>query len=191
MRVRASLINLAAFQICWFACVMGAAVGVPLLGPALATVWLPLHIRAARPASGVELKLILVAGALGYLLDSALVLAGWLSFPAQAALGGPSTAWMVTLWLGFAATLRHGLAWLRGRYVLGVLLGAVLGPFAYWSGSQLGAVMLGDAPASLLAVSVEWMIAMPLLLLVLDALERSKPGCLSGDSERTVCQESG
>ena len=191
MRVRASLVNLAAFQICWFACVMGAAAGLPLLGPALAIVWLPLHIRAARPASGVELKLILAGGALGYVLDSALVLAGWLSFPQQAALGVPSTAWMVTLWLSFAATLRHGLAWLRGRYFLGVLLGAILGPFAYWSGSQLGAVVLGDAPASLLAVSVEWMIAMPLLLLVLDALERSKLGGLSGDSERTVCQESG
>ena len=189
--MRASLVNLAAFQICWFACVMGAAVGVPLLGPAVAILWLPLHIRAARPASGIELKLILAGGALGYLLDSTLVLAGWLSFPPQAALGVPSTAWMVTLWLGFAATLRHALAWLRGRYVLGVLLGAVLGPFAYWSGSKLGAVVLSDAPASLLAVSVEWMIAMPLLLLALDALERSKIGGLNGDSEQAVCQEGG
>lgn len=183
--------NLAAFQMCWFAAVLGAAYGIPLLGPAFAALWLPLHIRAAGQAGGIELRLILAAGALGYLLDSALVLAGWLSFPPQAELGMPSTVWMVTLWLGFAATLRHALGWLRGRYVIAVLLGIVLGPFAYWGGSELGAVVLTDTLPSLLAVSLEWMVAMPSLLLMLAFLERSAVSSLGHDASRAVRRESG
>jgi hypothetical protein len=122
----------------------------------------------------IETKLILAAGALGYALDSVIVLAGGMSFPAQAQLGAPTTLWMVTLWLGFAATLRHALGWIRGRYLLAALLGAVAGPFAYWSGSKLGAVVLTDTVPTLVMVGVEWLVAMPLLLLFLSHLERDE-----------------
>ncbi|NIV74163.1 MAG: DUF2878 family protein, partial [Gammaproteobacteria bacterium] len=122
--------------------VLGAANGMPWLGPLFAAIWLPLHIGAGKSAMGIELKLILAAGGLGYALDSLVVLAGAMSFPAQAQLGAPSTLWMVTLWLGFAATLRHALGWIRGRYFVAAALGALAGPFAYWSGSKLGAVVL-------------------------------------------------
>lgn len=186
-----SLINFAAFQICWFAAVLGAAGGVPLLGPAFAILWLPIHILATKSSAGIELKLIVAAGVVGYLLDSALVLGGWISFPAQAELGMPSTVWMVTLWLAFAATLRHVLAWLRGRYVLAALLGMILGPFAYWGGSQLGAIMLPDLTQSLLAISIEWLIAMPVLLAILGYLERSHATRLRTGASAPARQEIG
>lgn len=166
-----TLVNLAAIQICWFASVLGAAKGMPWLGPLFACVWLPLHVRAAGPFAGIELKLVLAAGALGYVLDSILVLAGAMSFPEQARLGAPSTLWMVALWFGFSATLRHSLGWIRGRYVLAAALGAVAGPFAYWGGSRLGAVVLTDTVPSLAFIAVEWLIAMPLLLLLVARLE--------------------
>jgi hypothetical protein len=188
--MKRSLINFAAFQTCWFASVLGAAAGVPLLGPAFAAVWLPLHIRAAKSSAGLELKLILAAGALGYLLDSALVLGGWISFPAQAQLGVPSTLWMVTLWLGFAATLRHSLGWLRGRYVVSALLGIVVGPLAYWGGSKLGAIVLVDSVSSLLPISVEWLIAMPLLLMTISYLEHSRATRTGDDASHSTRQES-
>ena len=185
-----SLINFAAFQACWFASVLGAAAGIPLLGPAFAAVWLPIHIRAAKSSAGIELKLILTAGALGYGLDSALVLAGWLSFPPQAELGMPSTVWMVTLWLAFAATFRHCLGWLRGRYVLAALLGAIFGPLAYWGGSKLGAIVLTDTVFSLLSVSVEWLIAMPLLLMAVTYLEHTRTTRSEDEASRSARQES-
>lgn len=165
--------NLVAFQLCWLVAVMGAAAGMPYVGPAFAAVWLALHIFAIRSSAAVELKLVLVAGALGYVLDSVLVLAGWLSFPSQAQLGAPSSVWMVSLWLGFAATLRHVLGWLRGRYLLGAILGMIFGPLAYWGGSRLGAIVLGDGATSLVAIGVEWLIAMPLLLGLVTVLERN------------------
>jgi len=167
-----TIVNLIAFQGCWLACVLGAAAAMPWLGPLFAALWLPLHIRATGAFMIVETKLILAAGVLGYLLDSIVVLSGGMSFPAQAQLGAPSTLWMVTLWLGFAATLRHALGWIRGRYLLAALLGAIAGPFAYWSGTKLGAVVLTDPVASLLMVAAQWLIAMPLLLLLVTRLER-------------------
>jgi hypothetical protein len=171
------LVNLVAFQACWLASVLGAARGLPWLGPLFAALWLPLHIRATGSFMVIETKLILAAGALGYVLDSAIVLSGGMSFPAQTQLGAPTTLWMITLWLGFAATLRHVLGWIRGRYLVAALLGAIAGPFAYWSGAKLGAVVLTDMVPSLAMVSVEWLIAMPLLLLLVTRLERG--GCTS------------
>jgi hypothetical protein len=177
-----AFVNLIAFQACWFASVLGAASGLPWLGPLFAALWLPLHIRATGSFMVIETKLILAAGALGYVLDSAIVLSGGMSFPAQAQLGAPTTLWMVTLWLGFAATLRHVLGWIRGRYILAALLGGIAGPFAYWSGSKLGAVVLTDMVFSLAMVGVEWSIAMPLLLVFISRLERSD--CTSTQAAR-------
>jgi hypothetical protein len=168
------LVNLVAFQCCWLAAVLGAAAGMPWLGLLFAGAWLPLHIRATGASMAIETKLILAAGALGYVLDSVIVLAGGMSFPAQAQLGAPTTLWMVTLWLGFAATLRHALGWIRGRYLLAALLGAIAGPFAYWSGSKLGALVLADTVPTLMMVGMEWLVAMPLLLLLLSRLERDE-----------------
>jgi hypothetical protein len=167
-----AFVNLIAFQCCWLASVLGAAAGMPWLGPMFAAIWLPMHIRATGAFMAVETKLILAAGALGYVLDSIVVLSGAMSFPPQAQLGAPTTLWMVTLWLGFAATLRHVLGWIRGRYLLAVLLGAIAGPFAYWSGSKLSAVLLTDTVPSLAMVGVEWAVAMPLLLMLVGRLER-------------------
>jgi hypothetical protein len=179
-----ALVNLVAFQACWLAAVLGAAAGMPWLGPLFAALWLPLHIRATGAFMAVETKLILAAGVLGYVLDSIIVLSGGMSFPPQAQLGVPTTLWMVTLWLGFAATLRHVLGWIRGHYILAALLGAIAGPFAYWSGSKLGAVVLTDTVPSLLVVGVEWMVAMPLLLLLVSRLERDER-----TSTQAACQE--
>ena len=183
--------NLVAFQLCWLAAVLGAAAGLPWLGVLFAAAWLAAHVRAAGSSAVVELKLIVAAGVLGYALDSLLVLAGFISFPPEARLGAPSTVWMVTLWLAFAATLRHVLGWLRRRYLLGALLGAVAGPFAYWSGAKLGAVVLTDTVPSLVAIGVEWLLAMPALLGLLAFLERNGADANNPGSPSAVRQETG
>ena len=183
--------NLVAFQLCWLASVLGAAAGMPWLGVLFAAAWLTVHVRAVKSSAVVELKLIVAAGVIGYALDSLLVLSGFISFPSQARLGAPSTVWMVTLWLAFAATLRHVLGWLRRRYLLGALLGAVAGPFAYWSGSKLGAVVLIDTGPSLVAIGVEWLVAMPLLLGLLAFLERNGAYANNSGSPAPVHRETG
>lgn len=178
--------QLIAFNALWFASVGGAAGGRPWLGPAalipyLAAecVWrarLDARRTPAHATSGPArlLALAAAAGALGYLLDSALTLPGLLRFPARAALGWPSPVWMVALWAGFATLLDGSLAWLRGRWLLAAVLGAASGPASYFAGTRLGALSLGgvaggEGPglaAALLAVSAEWALGMTLLLLL-------------------------
>jgi hypothetical protein len=56
------------------------------------------------------------------------------------------------------------LVWLRRRYPLAVVFGAIGGPLAYYSGAELGAT---EAPLSLngmLVLSVAWGVMTPLLL---------------------------
>jgi hypothetical protein len=48
----------------------------------------------------------------------------------------------VAVFRGDAATLRHSLGWLRGRWLVGAVLGAVGGPLAYLGGESLGALIL-------------------------------------------------
>lgn len=155
--------NLLAYQAGWWACVLGAGAGDGRIGPAVTAVAVLGHLAITRDRAG-EGALVLGAALLGYLMDSGLILLGLVEFPASAALGGPSPLWMVALWAGFATTLNDSLGWLRGRFGLGLLLGACAGPAAYRAGLAFGAI---DFPAgqeaALAAIAVEWAVAMPAL----------------------------
>ncbi len=158
------VINFVAFQLGWLACVLGAGAGRPWLGPIVAILVVGLHLALHRAHWYRELLLIACAAVLGYVLDSALVVGGVLVFPDRAVLGGPSALWMVALWCQFATTLNVSMSWLRGRYVLGALLGAVAGPIAYLAGARLGAVEVGRPMLiALPAIAAVWAAAMPVL----------------------------
>ena len=68
------------------------------------------------------------------------------------------------LWLNFAAALNGPLAWLRGRDLLGALVGALGGPLAYYAGATLGATEGLPSGSGLLALAVGWAIMVPLLV---------------------------
>jgi hypothetical protein len=71
------------------------------------------------------------------------------------------------MWLQLASTLRFSLSWLKGRYVLGSLLGFCAGVLAYAAGVRLGAAQLGPQTVrALLQIGIGWSVALPLLLLV-------------------------
>ena len=82
-------VNLTAVYACWFACILGAAAGQPLLGPLAVAVHLVWHLTLA-PRRRIEAQLIAVAGIVGYLADSALVLTGLLEVPAPRSGAGPA-----------------------------------------------------------------------------------------------------
>ena len=71
---------------------------------------------------------------------------------------------MVALWLNFATTLNRTLAWLKDRPGSAALIGAVAGPATYLAGARLGAVQVSTSdPLAVLAIAIEWLIALPLL----------------------------
>lgn len=169
------LINFAAFQLNWLICVLGAANGWPWAGPVAVLLWMLAHLRLNRGHYKTEWILILAAAGAGYLLDSLLVLTGYLAFPEAARIGYPSTLWMVALWINLATTLRHSLGWLQGRVLLAALFGGAGGAAAYYAGGRLGAIHLPDPVIGGLLICLLWSLALPALYALVDKLEQGGP----------------
>jgi len=157
------LLNFGLFQVGWFACVLGAAWGLPLAGTGIAVAIVTGHVLMARQPL-LEMKLLAIAAVVGLGFDSLLSLLGWIAFPAGVIVPGLAPHWMVALWLLFATTLNLSLGWLKRFPMLSVLFGAVGGPLAYYGGSRLGALSLVDPVSALVALSIGWAVITPLLV---------------------------
>lgn len=157
-------LNLVAFQVGWFACVAGAGIGRPWLGPIVVVVVAALHLGLAR-RPWPEALLLLLAGGLGTTVEWTQARLGHLAFAPDGPYIGRTPLWMTALWVNFGTTLGGCLRWLQGRLLLAALLGGVLGPLAYLSGERLGAVWIG-APRLLAlgAVAGVYLVATPALL---------------------------
>jgi hypothetical protein len=160
------LVYFAGMQASWFACVLGAARDLPLIGPLAVLVFATVHLAGVQDRRR-EAGLLLAAGVVGYVFDSVLVLTNVLTFPGHARAGWPSPIWMVALWVNLAVTLHSTMDWLSRRYALAALAGAILAPPAYLAGVRAGAAHLGGR-ASLFAIAILWALAMPLLVWLAD-----------------------
>lgn len=158
-----SLINLALFQMSWFACILGAAHGYAWLGPLVVCTAFTLHLLTQIPQASrrTEVSLMLRATILGLFIETALIQTQWITYIDSADPYPP--LWLIALWPAFAMTLRHSLAWLQGRWILATLLGAIAGPLSYIAGAQLGAATLMQPLAVSLYLAIAWAITMPLL----------------------------
>lgn len=161
----ATLSNVLLFQLGWFACVIGAAKGNLAIGPMVAAGVIAVHFTRLGHRMWIEARIVGLVTVAGALADSALMRLGALGF-ADGTLGGVlCPVWMMALWAIFATLLNSSLSWMRKRYVLGTLFGAVGGPLSYFAGQRLGALNLHPPIAwSGAAVSLEWAIAMPAML---------------------------
>ncbi len=156
--------NVVGQQVGWFACVIGAAHGHPILGAGTGVVITLLHMAAVPDRRG-ELRLLALAAGLGLVFETTLQAAGLLTYASPwYAVPWLCPPWILVLWIQFASTLRYGLRWLLPRPVLAVALGAVGGPMAFRAGQALGAVRFApEAWRSLAALALVWAVAMPLL----------------------------
>lgn len=141
-----TLFNLVAFQLGWFACVLGGS----LIGGLVAGVIIVVHLAwLARPG---EWRWLAGFAALGLVVDGGLTLAGGFMF-AEPGLS-PLPLWLWALWPLFAMLLNHSLAWLWSHRWLAMLGGAIGGPLSYFGGAQLAGVEL--APWLLPVESLVW-----------------------------------
>jgi hypothetical protein len=171
----AVLANALGYQAVWFACVAGARSGRawPGLLAALAFVIATL-VFGGRSRSDLRMLVILLPLGLG--LDSLFMAVGWTRYSPPGLLPFAAPVWILAIWLGFAMTLNHSLAFLRDRYWLSGLLGLVGGPLAYWTASRgFGVLSLGQPIAYvLLAIGLCWSLLLPLVF----GLDRSARGNL-------------
>lgn len=167
------VINVVLFQGAWFAAVLGAARGMFWLGPLVMIPTLAVHLVLQEDRQG-ELKLLLAAGLLGFIFDTAFVAVGVFT-PLQHFFPRPfSPPWMICLWLNFAATLNVSMAWLRGRYILALLFGAIGGPLAYYSGARLGATEALPTTFGMLLLAIGWGAMTPFLMYFAKVCSKAK-----------------
>lgn len=174
------LVNFVMFQLGWFVCVLSGAHGVQWAAVLVIGAMLAVHFAFLSEDRRVDGMTLAVAGVLGSLADSAVAAAGFIRFASPWPIAWLEPLWMALLWLNFSTTLNASLSWLRGRYVLAALLGAVGGPLAYFGGVKLGAIEIAQNP--LLAyglVALAWAAVMPVLLVVASG----KWGCKGGSAE--------
>lgn len=155
-------VNFLAFLAGWFGSVLGAAAGLPWVGPVIVLMVAALHLTIV-PQPGKELRLLLSALLIGAVLDSVATRLGWLSFESGVVVEGLAPYWMVAMWVGFATTLNTCMRWLRPHPVLAFFLGLVGAPLIYALGAKLGALTLSTEPLALAGLGLSWGIALPLL----------------------------
>ena len=164
------LLNFGLFQAGWFACVLGAAWNFPWLGPVVVVMAVAVHLALASSALR-EAQLIGACALLGLLFDTALLQTGWVSYPNGFWLNGLAPYWMVALWVLFATTLNVSLRWLRHRFWLAGLLGAIGGPASYLAGQGLGGMTLIQPVPALTALAIGWGLVMPALFRIAQRLD--------------------
>lgn len=167
------LANIVCFQLVWMATVGGAAQGLWWAGPLAALAFAAWQVPLS-PAPRADLKLMAIAAAAGFVIDSALVLSGLLSFSTPVPWDFAAPIWIIALWVAFALTLNHSMDSLKRRPVLAVLLGLLGGPLAYWVAAQVwNAVDLnGSALLALTVIGLVWALITPLLLALAERLKR-------------------
>lgn len=168
--------NALGFQCVWFATVAGAGAGHGWAGPLAAVVFAALTVAFFGRARA-DLLLLAFALPFGFLLDSLWVKTGLMRFVEPWPLLEWAPAWILALWVGFTMTVNHSLAGLADRLWLAIALGAVGGPLAYFAAERAFAAVEFLAPTWLVfsALGAAWAASVPLLLLLGQRLQRSRP----------------
>ena len=160
------LTNFIAFQVCWFACVLGAAKGMEWIGPLSVALFLAWSLTLVASAKR-ELAALAAAAALGTFVDTVQLQMGWLVYQGAPLLGALAPSWIVALWVVFASTFESSLAWVTSRPWLNVAFALFGAPVSYLGGERLGSLeVLAPRTSALIGVGVLWAVALPLAALV-------------------------
>jgi hypothetical protein len=119
-----------------------------------------------------ELFLLFTGATAGIVCDSIMAMAGVYLF-ASGTQTLPIPWWLIGLWLGFAATLRHSMAPLMKKPVLFTMLSMVAAPVSYLAAAKLGAVEfpLGQLTTAVV-VGLYWAVLTPLSIALTRYSER-------------------
>ena len=164
------VLNFALFQAAWFAGILGAAHEWPLLGTMVVLAVIAWHIIvSARPVE--EAKLVLAALAVGAAFETFCVQLGQVTFASGQPEPYLAPYWMVAMWGLLAIALNVTMRWMKRRWLLAAVLGAIAGPMSYAAGVRLGAAAFIHATAAIVTLAIAWALLMPLMMWLSDRFD--------------------
>jgi hypothetical protein len=160
-----NLVNFILFQMLWVACVLGAA--NQIIWPSIILV-IAMLVTFSLPAFKVknDIFLVFICLILGFILDSSLAYFNFIDYSFDYGYSLMAPLWILLLWIGFALTLNHSMAWIFKNIKLGYLLMAVGAPLSYISADRLGAVTISNIVLTSLIVSLSWVLVFTVLILI-------------------------
>ena len=164
------VLNFVLFQAAWFAGILGAAHEWPLLGTMAVFAVIAWHIMvSARPVE--EAKLVLAALAVGAVFETFCVQLGQVTFASGQPEPYLAPYWMVAMWGLLAIALNVTMRWMKRRWLLAAVLGAIAGPMSYAAGVRLGAATFVHATAAIATLAIAWALLMPLMMWLSDRFD--------------------
>ena len=160
--------NLISVNIGWLACILGAARGHYWQGLVVVPILFVIHITAIERHKIRKIFIVALATtAIGFLMDTTLIIVGAVE-PNRWAMPAPfTTIWDLMIWANFSLTLDVSLRFLQKRPLVAAFLGAICAPGTYYAGDRLGALNFSEPVfSSLLWVGAVWLFAMPCLSLM-------------------------
>ena len=96
--------------------------------------------------------------------EALLIRAGLIAYPHGALWPGFAPPWLLALWGLFAIQLNVLFRWLRGRWGLAMVLGAIAGPLSFRAGAALGAAQMPHPTLTMGVLAIGWALWMPALV---------------------------
>ena len=146
----------------WFVCILGAAWNYTYIAIAISIGILFLHLYLTDKNAN-DIKLSAIAATFGFIFDGFMLFNNMIIYNNPGVPYPFTPIWIVILWILFAITLNHSLAWLKGRTSLAMLFGLMGGPLVYLAGEKLLAVTIAS-PNTLIVLAIGWALITPLLI---------------------------
>tara|TARA_B100002052_G_scaffold131750_2_gene121024 strand:+ start:8081 stop:8620 length:540 start_codon:yes stop_codon:yes gene_type:complete len=158
------ILNAVFFYTIWWGCVLGIKYSYNYLGALLTIVLGAFHINIV-PDFKKEIKLILYVGLLGFVVESFYLHSYLLKYNGYIypnSLFPP--LWILCMWLGFAGTLNYSMFWMKDRWVVMFLSGAIFGPMSYLAGLKLGVLNFNFSNLlTIIIIGITWGLAIPIM----------------------------
>jgi hypothetical protein len=114
---------------------------------------------------GNDLLVLIAAILLGLIIDTSWTIFGLMEFTDPRPVHPIAPLWILIMWVGFALTVNHSMAWMKEHRWLPAILGFIGGPLAYFAGLRLGAVeYLVDPWFVSTILGIVWAIALTILV---------------------------
>jgi hypothetical protein len=156
-----NIFNIIGFQTGWWACVLGTKNGYPYLGPLVMLIFLSIHF-ARLEIRNKELLFATLVGLIGTFVDTVLLQTNLIEYQGVYT-DNIAPLWITAMWIGFAATINHSLAWLNNKWIMSFALGAIFGPLSYYTGIKFEALHFEISVLTISILALLWGIVIPYL----------------------------